>query len=313
MDTTPETEVPQSPEERLEALFSREEAAPEVEADEVETEDADDAEAAEEGAEEGQPEEADDSEETEIDGERFKLPKKVAEIVAKRDSFQKDYTQKTQEVAQQRQKVQDREQYLEARELIINHAFREAAEVEAIEAQLKQFDALDWNTLVTSDPQQALQLNFARQQLDRNLSQKRDALARAVDNAKQAQEAHKRKQTEFGQSELQRRIGKLDDSTRETLGKAAQTLGYGEAELHSPAALHALHLAAKYMALQESKPLANKKVAQAKPMQAPAARSGNQSIEANKREELKARVYKTGRSDDAEAFLTRLFESKRKR
>lgn len=315
MDTNPDSGVSQSPEERLTALFERAESgdAPEPERDDEPEDSAPDDEPDDEGADNGQPEAADDGEDVDIEGERFKLPKKVAEIVAKRDSFQRDYTQKTQEVAEQRKAVQDRAQYLETRELILQNAFGQAAKVEGLEAQLKQFDALDWNALVSSDPQQAMQLNFARQQLDRNLAHARQELEVVVRNARAAQDTHKRKQLEFGQAELQRRIGKLDDQTRGALAQAAQELGFGEAEMHSPAALHALHLASKYIALQKSRPAVDKKVAAAKPMTAPAARSGNQTAEASRREELKQRARKSGRTEDAEAYLARLFESKRKR
>lgn len=319
MDTTPDSGVTESPEAKLEAIFARSEKQPEPETRDVEDvadeEVSDDQpESVQDEAEDGQSEAQDDGDEVEIEGERFKLPKKVAEIVAKRDSFQRDYTQKTQEVAEVRKRVQDREQYLAAREQILSVAFKEAAEVESLEAQLKQFDALDWNQIIQSDPQQAMQLNFARQQVERNLGSKREALKMATANAEAAQAEHKRRQLEMGRAELQRRLGgQLTDDVRQRLAKAAQELGYSDADLSSAAAMHALHLASKYLALQKSKPLVEKKVAQAKPMVAPAARSGNQTVEANRREELRAKMRKSGNSQDAEAFLARLFEGKRKR
>lgn len=319
MDTTPETEVPQSPEAQLEAIFARQtgEAKPETE-DAEETDDdqeqseaeTDDAEEAEEGQSEAQPEEV----ELQVGEEVKKLTKaELAEIVAKRDSFQKDYTQKTQEVADKRRVVEDREQYLQAREHLMQTAFKEAAEVESLQNQLKQYDELDWSTLAQNDPAQALQLNLTRQSLERKLAQKRGELDQVIAASRNALAEHERRQTELGQAELVKRIGPITDEARATLMKAATELGYSKAELMSPAALHALHLASKYMALQQSKALTEKKVAQAKPISAPAARSGNQSIEQSKREELKARARKTGKSADAEAYLERLFSMKRKR
>jgi hypothetical protein len=321
MDTTPATEVPQSPEAQLEAIFARQtgEAKPEPKAEAP----ADDADAEDEDSEpddtdpeeaEGQSEEVADEVELPVGEEVKKFTKaELAEIVAKRDSFQRDYTQKTQEVADKRKAVEDRDQYLQARELVMQHAFKEAAEVESLRAQSQQFQGLDWNTLIADDPQRALQLNLARQQLNDTLQTKERTLQEAIGRAQAMQEAHKRKQMELGQVELTRRLGKLDDSTRASLMGVAKELDYSEADMMSPAALHALHLASKYLALQKSKALTDKKVAQAKPMTAPAARSGNQSIEQSKREALKARVQKSGKTADAEAYLERLFSMKRKR
>lgn len=319
MDTNPVAEVPQSPEAQLEAIFARQtgEAKPDPEPvkDTAEDEDAsDDADDATEEAEDGQSEEAPEEVELTVGDEVKKLTKaELAEIVSKRDSFQKDYTQKTQEVAEKRRVVEDREQYLQAREHLMQTAFKEAAEVQNLQDQLQKYDELDWATLAANDPAQALQLNLTRQTLERQLNQKRGALDQVIASSRAALAEHERKQTEFGQAELTKRIGPITDESRATLMKAANELGYSKAELMSPAALHALHLASKYMALQASKALTDKKVAQAKPMTAPAARSGNQSIEQSKREALKARVQKSGKTADAEAYLERLFSMKRKR
>jgi hypothetical protein len=320
MDTNPAAEVPQTPEAQLEAIFSRkpseEKPAPESvdEADEEDQGVADDTDDTTEEAEEGQAEEVPDEVDLSIGDEVKKFTKaELAEIVAKRDSFQRDYTQKTQEVAEKRKAVADRDQYLQAREHLMQNAFKEAAEVENLQTQLQQYDQVDWATLAAEDPARALQLNLNRQTLERQLSQKRGALDQVVASSRAALAEHERKQTELGTAELGRRIGVITDEARSSMLAAATELGFSKAEMMSPAALHALHLATKYMALQKSKALTDKKVAQAKPLTAPAARSGNQSIEQSKREALKARASKTGKTADAEAYLERLFSMKRKR
>ncbi len=323
MDTNPAQDVPQSAESQLEAIFAKKFGeAPAAEPEDDTADEVDDTPEVEASADEDESEadtgqsEATDTDEIEIPvgGEVKRLKKaELAEIVAKRDSFQADYTRKTQEVAEQRKAVQDRAQYLEVREQLMQSAFKEAAEVESLQSQLTEFDSLNWNDLIATDPQKALQLNLARQQLQTRLGQKQAALQEITARNQQAAELHKRRQMEMGQAELSRRIGKLDDPTRAQLMEAAKELQFTDAEMMSPAALHALHLASKYLALQKSKPLTEKRVAQAKPMQAPAARSGTQTVEHAKRDALKARLHKTGRREDAEAYLTRVFESKRKR
>lgn len=317
----PETDVPVSAEDQLTAIFARqtgeakepepvEEDTPDEVTDEADSADDD----APDEADSGQSEVEPDAVELTVGQEVKKLTKaELAELVAKRDNLHADYTRKTQEIANQRRAVEDRELYLQAREVVMDRASKEAAQVQAISDQLAQFDSLDWNTIITDDPQRALQLNLARQQLRERLNGAQSALDKAKADADAMLKEHTRRQTELGQAELTRRLGSLDDKTRVKLAEAAKEMGYTAQDMMSPAALHALHLASKYLDLQKAKPLAEKRVAQAKPMTAPAARSGQQSVEQSKREDLKARLRKTGKRDDAEAYLTRLFESKRKR
>lgn len=317
----PETDVPVSAEDQLTAIFARQtgeakqpepvedDDPPEVvdEADDTPDEEPD-------AADEGQAEAEPDAVELTVGQEVKKLTKaELAELVAKRDNLQADYTRKTQEIANQRRLVEDREQYLQAREVVMDRAQKEAAQVQAISDQLAQFDSLDWNSIITDDPQRALQLNLARQQLRERLSGAQTALEKAKADADAMLKEHTRRQTELGQAELVRRLGALDDKTRGRLAEAAKEMGYTAQDMMSPAALHALHLATKYLDLQKAKPLTEKRVAQAKPMTAPAARSGNQSVEQSKREDLKSRLRKTGKREDAEQYLTHLFASKRKR
>jgi fructose-specific component phosphotransferase system IIB-like protein len=316
MDTNPVLEVAQSPEARLEALFSGEAAKPEQETPEVEAEDTDEPEADEtEAVEEDQAEEPDAPvlEDAELEGETYKLPPKVAEVVKKAESLQKDYTQKTQALADEKRVYEDKRQFVEAREYLLSQSFAEAAELQATQAELAKYEGIDWNTLMAENPQQAWALSNSKNLLTAKLAEKQQALQKTADQMKVAREKHEAQQMALGKQELERRIGPVKEADRERLMATAQELKYTEAEMKSPAALHALHLASKWLALQKSRPELSKKVAQAKPMSAPSARSASTSIEQAKRDELKTRVVKTGRSDDAEAYLTRLFESKRKR
>ena len=259
-----------------------------------------------EGEPDAEPEAAPTDEEVEFDGERFKLPPKVAEVVKKADSLQADYTRKTQEVAETKRIVEDKKQYLEAQELILQHAFTDAAEVQSIQAQLQQFDALDWKTLVAEDAQKALQLNLARQQLQSKLTEKQQRLQQIVQQAQAAKAQHTRQQMELGMAEVQRRIGKVDDKVRQTLLGAAREYGMAESHLMDPVVIHALSDAAKWRALQQSKPQVTKKVQQAKAAPQPSARSTAPSIEQARWNEQRQALKKTGRQDVAASLLTKM-------
>lgn len=320
MDTNPEVEVSSSeetlsPEDQLIAMYAKADEAPADEAEpEVEAEPTEEVEA--EVEETDQPAEA--FEEVEYGGSKHKLRPVIAELVKKADSLQGDYTRKTQEVAEQRKVVEDRGQYLAARELILQSAFKEAAEVESIQAQLKQFEQLDWNSLVAEDAQKALQLNFARQTLQGKLAEKEGALREAVQRAQAVQEQHKQRQLELGQAELVRRLGgKLTDETRKGIVTKAINLGFTEkeiAEITDPRVMHAIHLAAKLESIERATQSAlTKKVPQAKPMQTPAGRTSQITQAEAERQALEQRLRRTGRPEDAAAVFAAMYEKRRKR
>lgn len=291
MDTNPEAEV--TPDDLMAALgepdevseVAEEVAQPEEAADEAPAED----------SQEEQP--AADEEEVELDGEKLKLPKKVAEAVMRHQ----DYTRKTQEVAEQRRKVEDRGQYLEAREHLIQATFNEATELQAIAKQLEQYAGLDWNTLIAENPDQAMRLSMARQELKDKHAEKQAHVQRLIANAEAARNQHHQKQMELGRAELARRIGSMTDTDRQQTLSQGLSLGYTEQELSTiadPRIMHALYKAAKWDALQANKPKALQKVAQAPAAVKPAApqhRTTNQAAA----ERLKA----TGNPRDLMKFL----------
>ncbi len=292
MDTNPNTEV--TPDDLMSALGEPEEAPQEVEqdspAEEATGETSDEDSHAEQPTEDG-------LEEVELDGEMLKLPKKVADAVLRH----KDYTQKTQEAADIRRRAEDRGQYLEAREHLIQATFNEAAELQAIAKQLEQYAGLDWNTLIAENPDQAMRLSMARQELKDKHAEKQAHVQRLIANAEAARTQHHQKQMELGRAELARRIGSITEADRQRTVKQGLSLGYSEQELATiadPRIMHALYKAAKWDALQEAKPKALQKVAQAPTAVKPAApqrRTTNQAAA--------ERLKQTGNPRDLMKFL----------
>lgn len=137
---------------------------------------------------EEQPEAVDDSEELEFNQQKYKLPKTIAAAV--RD-MQKDYTVKTQAVAEQRKAF---EAEVKFRQDNIN----EIADLIGMDKQIGQYKNLDWNTLNQNDPVmfQQLRLQYdeikeARQNLAATLAQKHqtETLQKQQDIAKRMQES----------------------------------------------------------------------------------------------------------------------------
>jgi hypothetical protein len=261
---------------------------------EAEAEDATD----EAESQDSQEQPADEVEEVEVDGKKHRVPKAIAEIVAKRDSFQADYTRKTQEVAEKKRAVEDKEQFLEARTQFLTVAGQELAELQALQKQFAQFQTVDWNALIATDHAKALQLTIARNNLTSEIQTRTQKLQGIAAQAEEARKKHKAEQMKLNQGELERRVGRLTPKDTERLMEAAQELGFDESLMWRPEALHALDLASKYLALQKQKPQAMKKVAEApravKP-QAPRPRAENQ--------EAVARLKKFGRGEDLMKLL----------
>lgn len=113
---------------------------------------------------EADPTHADDEVEDEIDGVKARGKKELIERLKNERLMQADYTRKTQEVAQQRQQLQQQAQFSQ-------QFLEEAATLKAIDHQLQQYGQINWNGLIDSDPAQAQKLQLARDQLVRNREQ----------------------------------------------------------------------------------------------------------------------------------------------
>jgi hypothetical protein len=204
-----------------------------------------DLEASEDSEEEQPPE--DDEVELDIDGEKYRVPKKLEEAFLRTA----DYTQKTQAHAEavrafeaervaQTQRAQDQEQFL-----------TDIAEVRGVDARLAEFANVDWNTLTIQNPQQALQLQIQRQQLLEYRQQKVQELDGKVSSHVAAQEAAEAQSVQKTIEALQKPgpdTGWPGYSVQHMakLATAAKELGVSDADLRrirSPTALKILNLA----------------------------------------------------------------------
>ena len=138
----------------------------------------------------------DDDEEVEINGKRYKVPKEAA-------LRQADYTRKTQEIAEQRR------QYEAAIERVsqVSEAETQALyQVAQIDAQLAQYQNVDWNAWDQADPIAAVR---ARQELSELQRLREDAAyqhANARTQAAQLAQQETARRLEEGQKVLAERI-----------------------------------------------------------------------------------------------------------
>jgi len=184
----------------------------EVDVEEPETEEEvednpEDVEAEEIDDEGGEEEPEEDSEpsyiEVEIDGETFSVPEKLKD----KFMFQQDYTRKTQEVAETRKQLEEREQQLQAEREQVQQQNQDRRELSVLDYQLEQYENVDWAALQQQDPQLAQQHQFNYTQL----KNQRDKKAQEV---QQTEQQTLRKQQE--------QIAKFKEDSRQRLAKEVE-------------------------------------------------------------------------------------------
>ena len=211
---------------------------------------------------EEQPEETvDDSEEIEFNQKQYKLPKDIA--VAVKD-MQKDYTVKTQSLAEQRKTFESQAQFHQAH-------IQEIAEVVALNKQLDEFKKVDLFALSETDPVKAQQLMFYKS----GLEEQRNVLAQSISQKQQNLALEKQqeiaKRIEESESVLRREIKDWSPELESNLQQfAVSKLGFDVDDVKSskadPRLYKLLHLAYVGNQIIQKQPAKPKIVQQAKPV-----------------------------------------------
>ena len=302
--TNPDVEVEQaSVADRLAAHFAEEDPEPQEEA-------TPEPEAQEEPEVEEVAEESDeDTEVIEFEGKQYELPKELKAAVLR----QKDYTQKTQEVAERRKALEERERALEHMEKAREETFGATVALKNLEAQLQQFNQLDWDNLFATNQAEALRLDRAQRQLQQQYMEQRNVVMagyqKVTEVAEQGyqQAVHKTRETVSKEAwwspQVDEQVGKFAD-------EVGLTQVHKRAIASDPSIYRLLHDAMKWRSLQASKPALNKKVADAKAVKV-AARTAPTAQANAAYTQARDRLAKTGKG--AEEALAALYERSRKR
>lgn len=179
-----EEEVEQEVEsEEEEAEIEEELDEDESEEEEVSEEDDED----EESEEESDEEEADESEDETTDSEVFLVKVDGEEIEVTGDELvqgyqrQQDYTRKTQEVAEERKRLQEHYAELEAERTKYVTALDQLIQEESKE--LDKYNEVDWNKLKQEDPNQFLILQYELNEARTALQSKMEARKQAIEQS----------------------------------------------------------------------------------------------------------------------------------
>jgi hypothetical protein len=199
------------------------------------------------------------------EGKPYKLPPELKDALLR----QADYTRKTQEVAEQRRAIEaQRAQAEQAIQLVSNYQ-KEYSELSGIDAQLQKFNDLDWNTLISENPQDAMRLQARLNEL----RQQRETAVQNIQNVQQQvmQQREQEQQRYIAESvaTLQRDIPSWNNELyNSVLNASKQNYGFSAEEVNNvidARYIKVLHDAMKWRQSQEKL----KKQASRKPEAAP--------------------------------------------
>ena len=192
-----------------------------------------------------------------IDGEDYEVPAPL------KDAFmrQQDYTKKTSELAAQRRALDEQIQITQQQAQFQQQFNEQIGVISNIDAQIKQYEAIDWATLQANDPVQFVALKEQYRDLkDTRNYYANDLTQKQQQSALQAQQ-HYAKLKEQGVKDLQNSIkGWGEERAREIRNFGMDAYGFQESELSSiidPRMVKVLHDAFLY---RKGASVSNKKV-----------------------------------------------------
>ena len=314
-----QVQLEQSPQSRLEAFLDGdvENDIPEnLEEDEVNDEVAE----TEAEADETTDEEVEDEDSAEeqsyltlkINGEEVDKPLDEVISLAQQGA---DYTKKTQEVAEQRKALEDyaqtiqvQEQQLKAQVELQQALFGELAQITAIDQQLADFQAIDWNQLSENDFVEAQKLFFTQNKLQTQRSQLVQQLEAKQQQLTQAQQKSLNERIAKGKEILSKEIPNWSpDTSKAIISAGKEYYGFSDDEMSSvidPRHVKVLHDAMQWRKLQQNTGVKNK-VTSAKPVIKPGAKDVKKQVSSDI-QRARESLRKTGKSDYAQQLIERM-------
>ena len=316
----------QSPQSRLEAMLGdsiesdvqpteapeEEEQAP-LEAETEATEEVESEEATEEPDEEVEEEEQSQDEvpailKLKVNGEDVEKP--LDEVVALAQQGL-DYTQKTQQVAEQRKELEAYAESIKAQEQAFqeqmqlnNVLIEDVAKITSLDQQLNQYANVNWQQLSDNDFVEAQKLFFSYNQLQQERSQLVSQFEAKKQQVVQKQSQLMAEKIAKGKEVLAKEIPNWSPETNQALLSTGKDYGFSDAELNSivdPRHVKVLHDAMQWRKLQQNS-VVKKKVSNAKPVVKPGSKDTKAEANSNHRQ-LRESLRKTGKSDAAQKLI----------
>ena len=316
----------QSPQSRLETMLGdsiesdvkppelqEEEEQTPLEAEAEDTEEVESEEATEEPDDEVEEEEQSQDEvpailKLKVNGEDVEKP--LDEVVALAQQGL-DYTQKTQQVAEQRkeleayaQQIQLQEQAFQEQMQLNNVLIEDVAKITSLDQQLNQYANVNWQQLSDNDFVEAQKLFFSYNQLQQERSQLVSQFEAKKQQVVQKQSQLMSEKIAKGKEVLAKEIPNWSPETNQALLSTGKDYGFSDAELNSivdPRHVKVLHDAMQWRKLQQNS-VVKKKVSNAKPVVKPGSKDTKAEANSNHRN-LREQLRKTGKSDAAQKLI----------
>jgi hypothetical protein len=245
--------------------------------------------------------------EHEIDGEKWKLPKKVKPAL---DGYQ-DYTKKTMEAA-------DRQRHADAiiEQATLAQQMQSALQpkyeaVSDIDRQIKQYENVDWNTWIQTNPVEAQKGMLQLQVLRDNRNRAAADLQTEAQRHMQVLTEKQAKLRDENMKVLQRELKNWNaDSHKSLLDFAGKAYGFSDQEtskVFDSRVLRMMADAQEWRKLQESKPQVAKQAAKAAGTLRPGAadqRNAKQVQQASLKREIKSAKTDQEKAKGIERWLT---------
>jgi len=316
----------QSPQSRLETMLGdsiesdvippelqEEEEQTPLEAEAEDTEEVESEEATDEPDDEAEEEEQSQDEvpailKLKVNGEEVEKP--LDEIVALAQQGL-DYTQKTQQVAEQRkeleayaEQIKMQEQAFQEQMQLNNVLIEDVAKITSLDQQLNQYANVNWQELSDSDFVEAQKHFFTYNQLQQQRSQLVSQFEAKKQEVVQKQTQLMSEKIAKGKEVLAKEIPGWSQETTQQLVSVGKEYGFSDAELNSivdPRHVKVLHDAMQWRKLQQNSTV-KKKVSSAKPVVKPGAKDTKAEANSNHRQ-LREQLRKTGKSDAAQKLI----------
>ena len=322
--------IEQSPQSRLEAMLGdiqeeatqepileepqeveEEEETTDVE-EEVETETSDDEEpeiddeVEEEDSEEEQPVKAI---KLKVNGEEIEKP--LDEIVALAQQGL-DYTQKTQQVAEQRKELEALQEQIIAQQQELQQGAQlsgalveDVAKITSLDQQLAQYQNVDWQRLSDSNVVEAQKLFFQYNQLQQERSNAVSQFEAKRQQALVQQQQIIADKVQKGREQLAKEIPNWSQETTQEIVSVGKEYGFTDNELNAiidPRHVRVLHDAMQWRKLKSKNSVTKKKVASAKPVVKPGSKDPSKVANSNVTK-IREQLRKSGKSELASKLI----------
>ena len=243
-----------------------------------------------------------------VNGEEVEKP--LEEVVALAQQGL-DYTQKTQQVAEQRKELEAYAESIKAQEQAFqeqmqlnNVLIEDVAKITALDQQLNQYANVNWQQLSDSDFVEAQKLFFTYNQLQQERSTLVSQFEAKKQQAIQKQTQLMAEKIAKGKEVLAKEIPNWSPETNQALLSTGKEYGFSDAELNSivdPRHVKVLHDAMQWRKLQQNS-VVKKKVSSAKPVVKPGAKDTKAEVYSNHKQ-LRDQLRKTGKADAAQKLI----------